>query len=266
MSSIATKRRRRVLVIDDDPAMTEWLRIVFEAEGCEVRSALIGARGEEIFRQWRPDVVLTDIELPDTDGIALLHRLKEIMTTAGHRGGGAGRRGPGGRSRSGRAFYYLRNPGSGGLIRILKSRRTDRGGPAPPPQGQVRGHSLATSSVRQEDEAPSSWSKRGCQRANILIRRKRHGQRAIANAIHLLNACVGRSSRSTAPPFPTSSSRAAFGYRKGAFTGATADKVGLFEMAEGGSLPLTKIGDAPYLRPSSCSAPGARYCPLAATG
>src|SRR4029434_11299588 len=77
MSSITTKRRRRVLVIDDEPAMTEWLRIVIEAEGYEVRSALIGARGEEIFQQWRPDVVLTDLELPDTDGIALLRKLKE---------------------------------------------------------------------------------------------------------------------------------------------------------------------------------------------
>src|SRR5215471_338250 len=78
MSSITTKRRRRVLVIDDEPSMTEWLRIVIEAEGYEVRSALIGARGEEIFRQWRPDVVLTDLELPDTDGIALLHRIKDV--------------------------------------------------------------------------------------------------------------------------------------------------------------------------------------------
>ncbi len=111
MSSIATKRRRRVLVIDDEPSMTEWLRIVIEAEGYEVRSALIGARGEEIFRQWRPDVVLTDIELPDTDGIALLHRLKEIdeapqVIVVGAQGGvaravEAGQAG---------AFYYLEKP------------------------------------------------------------------------------------------------------------------------------------------------------------
>ena len=121
MSSIATKRRRRVLVIDDEPAMTEWLRIVIEAEGCEVRSALIGARGEEIFRQWRPDVVLTDIELPDTDGIALLHRLKEIdeapqVIVVGAQGGvaravEAGQAG---------AFYYLEKPvDQAGLIHIL---------------------------------------------------------------------------------------------------------------------------------------------------
>src|SRR5688500_3356410 len=72
------KKRRRVLAIDDEPAMTEWLKMVIEAEGYEVRTALIGTRGEEIFKQWRPDVVVTDLMLPDLDGIALLRRLKEI--------------------------------------------------------------------------------------------------------------------------------------------------------------------------------------------
>jgi len=52
VSAITTKRRRRVLVIDDEPAMTEWLRIVIEAEGYEVRSALIGARGEEFLLEF----------------------------------------------------------------------------------------------------------------------------------------------------------------------------------------------------------------------
>src|SRR5687768_7978526 len=74
----ATKRRRRVLAIDDEPSMTEWLKMVIEAEGYEVRTALIGTRGEEIFKQWRPDVVVTDLMLPDLDGIQLLRRLKEI--------------------------------------------------------------------------------------------------------------------------------------------------------------------------------------------
>ena len=77
-ASSSTKRRKRVLVIDDEPAMTEWLKMVIEAEGFEVRTALIGTRGEDVFKQWRPDVVVTDLMLPDIDGIALLRRLKEI--------------------------------------------------------------------------------------------------------------------------------------------------------------------------------------------
>ena len=44
----------RVLAIDDEPAMTEWLKILLEHEGYEVRTALIGTRGEEIFKTWSP--------------------------------------------------------------------------------------------------------------------------------------------------------------------------------------------------------------------
>src|SRR6185312_14529411 len=76
--SNTAKHRKRVLAIDDEPSMTEWLKMVIEAEGYEVRTALIGTRGEEIFKQWRPDVVVTDLMLPDLDGIALLRRLKDI--------------------------------------------------------------------------------------------------------------------------------------------------------------------------------------------
>src|SRR5918993_817229 len=77
-TSSSSKRRRRGLAIYDEPAMTEWLKMVIEADGYEVRTALIGTRGEEIFKQWRPDVVVTDLMLPDLDGIALLRRFKDI--------------------------------------------------------------------------------------------------------------------------------------------------------------------------------------------
>jgi two-component system OmpR family response regulator len=66
---MSLKRKKRVLAIDDEPAMTEWLKILLEHAGYEVRTALIGARGEELFKTWRPDSVITDMMLPDVDGI-----------------------------------------------------------------------------------------------------------------------------------------------------------------------------------------------------
>ena len=69
---MSLKRKRRVLAIDDEPAMTEWLKILLEHAGFEVRTALIGTRGEELFKTWRPDAVITDMILPDIDGIELV--------------------------------------------------------------------------------------------------------------------------------------------------------------------------------------------------
>ena len=72
------KRKNRILAIDDEPAMTEWLKVLLEHAGYEVRTALIGARGEELFRTWRPDGVVTDMLLPDVDGIELVRRFKRL--------------------------------------------------------------------------------------------------------------------------------------------------------------------------------------------
>ena len=44
---MVAKRKKRILAIDDEPAMTEWLKILLEHAGYEVRTALIGTRGEE---------------------------------------------------------------------------------------------------------------------------------------------------------------------------------------------------------------------------
>jgi DNA-binding NtrC family response regulator len=72
------KKKSRVLAIDDEPAMIEWLKILLEHEGYEVRTAMIGTRGEEIFKTWKPDVVVTDMMLPDADGLELLSKFKQI--------------------------------------------------------------------------------------------------------------------------------------------------------------------------------------------
>ena len=74
--------RRRVLVVDDEPMVTDWLKMVIEQAQrmppYEVRAVAVGGRAVELFRSWRPDVVLLDLVLPDIDGIALLRQLKAI--------------------------------------------------------------------------------------------------------------------------------------------------------------------------------------------
>jgi DNA-binding NtrC family response regulator len=74
-----------VLVIDDEPMVTDWLKMIIEQApsqpGYEVRVARHGARAEELFSSWKPAVVLLDLLLPDTDGIELLRRLKTADPT-----------------------------------------------------------------------------------------------------------------------------------------------------------------------------------------
>ena len=78
----SAKRKKRVLAIDDEPAMTEWLKILLEHANYDVRTALIGTRGEEIFKTWRPDAVITDMLLPDVDGIELVRKFKQSDSEA----------------------------------------------------------------------------------------------------------------------------------------------------------------------------------------
>ena len=75
---MSLKRKKRVLAIDDEPAMTEWLKILLEHAGFEVKTALIGTRGEELFKAWHPDAVITDMMLPDVDGIELVRKFKQL--------------------------------------------------------------------------------------------------------------------------------------------------------------------------------------------
>jgi two-component system OmpR family response regulator len=67
----------RVLVVDDEPTLAELVTMALRYEGWEVRSAGTGLAAVRLVREFRPDVVVLDVMLPDLSGLEVLHRLRE---------------------------------------------------------------------------------------------------------------------------------------------------------------------------------------------
>ena len=66
----------KVLVVDDDPVIVRLLRVNFEMEGYDVVTAFDGEEGLAAARAERPDVVVSDIMMPNVDGLAFAAALK----------------------------------------------------------------------------------------------------------------------------------------------------------------------------------------------
>jgi two-component system OmpR family response regulator len=69
-------RQPRVLVVDDEPSLTDILTLALQYEGWEVRSAGTGAEALRIVSEFAPDAVLLDLLLPDFNGIEVVRRLR----------------------------------------------------------------------------------------------------------------------------------------------------------------------------------------------
>ena len=68
----------RILVVDDEPQLTRVLRTGLKSRGYDVRAAADGLAGFEAFNDWRPDLVITDLAMPNVDGLELCRRLRAI--------------------------------------------------------------------------------------------------------------------------------------------------------------------------------------------
>jgi two-component system, OmpR family, KDP operon response regulator KdpE len=66
----------RILVVDDEPQLTRVLRTGLKARGYEVRVAADGITALETFGDWPPDLVVTDLSMPNMDGLELCRRLR----------------------------------------------------------------------------------------------------------------------------------------------------------------------------------------------
>lgn len=244
----------RILIVEDDADHGRSLQEAISDLGYEVEVAARGEAGIEAFRARGADVVLTDLVLPDVDGIAVMQRIRAlgaapvILMTAYASIDTSVRA-----IREG-AYDYLQKPLDidelqTKLERALEAARLRR--QVEQLSAEVRGKWSAHGWVAESPvmrEVVRQTLALADTNATVLIRgASGTGKELVARALHADGA------RANGPFVAVNCAAFAeslleselFGHEKGSFTGAVTRRAGAFERAEGGTLFLDEIGDAP---------------------
>ena len=248
----------RILVVDDDRGMQDMLDIMLSRAGYQVATADDGAAALEIIRKKKFDLVITDLKMPRVDGIELLRGVKEaapetavILLTAFASGETALAA-----MREGAYDYVEKNFNVDDLLTIvrdaLEKREAERKeGPAVQQEGNnTRYFGTMVGRSKEMQKVYALIGKVADTPANVLLLGESGtGKELVARAIH------GNSARKARPfvaincggiPENLLESEL-FGYMKGSFTGAFADRAGLFEVARGGTIFLDEIAELPVV-------------------
>jgi two-component system nitrogen regulation response regulator NtrX len=240
----------RILVIDDESAIRDTMRMILEYEGYECITAGSGAEGLTAAEREAPDLVFLDIKMPGMDGLETLSRLRgmndalPVVIVSAHGTAStaleAGRLG---------AFRFIEKPLSkdyvldaireglelGSLKRENRQMRT-----VLESKHHVIGSSPALGRIMDQVKRAAPTN------ATVLILGESGvGKELIARAIH--RASLRARERfvqvnCAAIPEELIESEL-FGHERGAFTGATEKQVGKFEMADRGTIFLDEVGD-----------------------
>jgi two-component system response regulator PilR (NtrC family) len=243
----------RILIVDDEQSMREMLAILLRKEGLDVRSA--GSRGEAADELGRAafDLVLTDVKLPDGDGLEILRHVKAaspgtavvVMTAYGTTETAVAARKLG-------AEAYILKPFDVDELRIVvrdalanrslreENLRLRREVGQAYGLDRVIGVSQVMASLFEMVRAIAPTS------STVLVTGESGtGKELVAKAIHGLSGRAGGpfvSVNCGALPDTLLESEL-FGYMKGAFTDARQSRKGLFEAAIGGTLFLDEVGE-----------------------
>ncbi|MBI5179646.1 MAG: sigma-54-dependent Fis family transcriptional regulator [Nitrospinae bacterium] len=242
-----------ILVVDDEPAILEVMTVNLERRGYTVKTAQTGREALAMAEETRHAAIILDYSLPDMNGFQLLAELKKkdsetiiIMITA------YGTIGMAVEAMKAGAYNYLSKPINYDEMGALVDRAVEH-------------HRLLTELWQTRSELQDNYEldnivgqSRKMQKvyekvktvaesdATVLIRGETGtGKELIARAIHRHSARRNRNfvGVNCAAIPETLLEAELFGYEKGAFTGAVAQKMGKFERANGGTIYLDEIGE-----------------------
>jgi len=72
------KRKKKILVVEDEFGLQEIFRDIFLMEGYDVRIAVDGVNGYKFYRQFEPDLLFTDVVMPNMNGLELVRKIREV--------------------------------------------------------------------------------------------------------------------------------------------------------------------------------------------
>jgi two-component system nitrogen regulation response regulator NtrX len=242
--------KSRVLVIDDEAAIRDSLRMILEYEDYQFVGAASGQEALDVVRRERPDIVLLDIKMPGMDGMEVLRKLRTldeglpIVMISGHGNTATAVEA----IRSG-AIDFLDKPLSSERVIVtlrnvlrqseLSSENRDLK-VAMESKYELVGQSPALRNVLEavQRAAPTNATV-------LLLGESGVGKELVARTIHRNSPRAGQrfvQVNCAAIPEELIESEL-FGHEKGSFTGATEKQVGKFEQADRGTIFLDEIGD-----------------------
>jgi two-component system KDP operon response regulator KdpE len=74
----AEREPAKILIVDDEPQITRVLRTALSTQGYSLRIAGNGVQGLEAAHEWKPDLVITDLAMPEMDGVELCRELRAV--------------------------------------------------------------------------------------------------------------------------------------------------------------------------------------------